>query len=113
MPAAARKPTADQLFNALGDPTRRAIVERLGRGPMSVSALAAPLGVTLTAVSQHLRVLEGSGLVRTRKTGRVRICAVDPEGLAVLEQWAALHRSMWTQRLDRLGDVLAEDESDG
>jgi DNA-binding transcriptional ArsR family regulator len=100
----------DRLFNALGDPTRRAIVEKLVRGPSSVSRLAAPLEITITAVRQHLDVLEACGLVRTQKVGRVRTCSFETKGLAVLEQWIGEQRSMWEQALDRLGDFLEEDE---
>ena len=100
--------TADRVFNALGDPTRRAIIERLGRGPMSVSHLAEPLGITLTAVSQHLQVLQDSGLVHSEKQGRVRTCRIETAGLSVLEHWIAFQRSLWHDRLDRIGDILAE-----
>lgn len=103
------RPAAALVFHALGDPTRRAIVERLARGPASVSALAAPLGVTITAVGQHLHVLEGGGLVRSEKAGRTRTCRLEPAGLAAAEQWIAHCRSLWETRLDRLGDLLAED----
>jgi DNA-binding transcriptional ArsR family regulator len=99
----------DRVFHALGDPTRRAIVERVSERPRSVSALAEPLGITLTAVAQHLQVLEESGLVRTEKLGRVRTCSLNPAGLAALEQWIRGRRSLWEKRLDRLGDLLAED----
>ncbi len=100
--------TADRVFNALGDPTRRAIIERLGRGPMSVSHLAEPLGITLTAVSQHLQVLQDSGLVHSEKQGRVRTCRIETAGLSVLEHWIAFQRSLWHDRLDRIGDILDE-----
>lgn len=96
------------LFHALGDPTRRAILDRLSRAPDSVSRLAAPLGITLTAVAQHLQVLEEAGLVRTEKVGRVRTCRIDEAGFTRLERWIADHRSVWHGRLDRLGDLLAE-----
>ena len=104
------KPKAGRVFHALGDSTRRAIVERLSAGPVSVSRLAAPLGITLTAVAQHLQVLEECGLARTEKTGRVRTCRLETAGLAVLEQWIRDRRSMWERRLDRLGELLAESE---
>ncbi|MGC4049814.1 MAG: metalloregulator ArsR/SmtB family transcription factor [Paludibaculum sp.] len=104
------KDDIDRIFHALGDPTRRALVERLSEGPMSVSSLATPLDVTLTAVMQHLQVLEESGLVRTEKVGRVRTCRVEPAGFAVLQKWLADRRSMWERRLDLLGELLAEDE---
>src|ERR1700733_2440108 len=100
----------DRLFHALGDPTRRAILDRLSEGPLSVSRLAAPLDITLTAVVQHLQVLEESGLVHTEKVGRVRTCRIETTGFAVLEQWISDHRSTWERRLDRLGDLLADDE---
>ncbi len=106
------KPEAniDRIFHALGDPTRRAIVDMLSRRPMSVSSLATPLDITLTAVVQHLQVLEESGLVRTEKFGRVRTCRIDPAGFSMLQQWIGDHRSTWERRLDRLGDLLAEPE---
>ncbi|HVY88132.1 MAG TPA: metalloregulator ArsR/SmtB family transcription factor [Hyphomonadaceae bacterium] len=107
MPAALRK--TDRVFNALGDPTRRAIVEKLSRGPSTVSRLAAPLDITITAVRQHLDVLEECGLVRTEKVGRVRTCRFETKGLAVLEQWIEDQRSLWEERLDQLGDLLEED----
>ena len=108
MAAALRK--ADRVLNALGDPTRRAIVEKLCRGPSTVSRLAEPLEITITAVRQHLDVLEDCGLVRTQKVGRVRTCSFETKGLAVLETWISEQRSMWEQALDRLGDVLNEDD---
>lgn len=100
----------DRVLHALGDPTRRAIVEKLSAGPCSVSHLAGPLGITLTAVSQHLQVLEASGLAHTEKVGRVRTCRLDPAGLAVLDQWIRNRRSLWERRLDRLSELLAEPE---
>jgi DNA-binding transcriptional ArsR family regulator len=99
-----------RVFHALGDPTRRAIVDRLSEGPLSVSRLAAPLGITLTAVAQHLQVLEESGLVHTEKVGRVRTCRIETAGFSALENWISDHRSLWERRLDRLGDLLAESE---
>jgi DNA-binding transcriptional ArsR family regulator len=100
----------DRVFHALGDPTRRAIVEMLSERPLSVSRLAAPLNITLTAVRQHLRVLEESGLVRTEKVGRVRTCRIETAGFSALQQWIGDRRSRWERRLDRLGDLLAEFE---
>ena len=97
---------ADRVFDALGDATRRAIIHLLSRGPLSVSALAQPLGVTLTAVGQHLEILQSCGLLKTRKVGRVRLCEADRKGLDILEQWIAFHRQAWEARLDRLGDLL-------
>jgi DNA-binding transcriptional ArsR family regulator len=108
-----KKPDIDRVFHALGDPTRRAIVEKLSEGPISVSRLAEPLAITLAAVVQHLQVLEESGLVQTEKIGRVRTCHIEPAGLSAAEKWIADRRSIWERRLDRLGELLAEpDESD-
>jgi DNA-binding transcriptional ArsR family regulator len=98
----------DRVFHALGDPTRRAIVEKLSEGPVSVSRLAKPLAITLAAVVQHLQILETSGLVRTRKVGRVRTCRIEPKGLTVAERWINDRRSLWERRLNRLGNLLAE-----
>ena len=102
-----REPEIGRIFHALGDPMRRAIVERLRERPQSVSALAEPLGITVTAVGQHLKVMEEAGLVRTEKLGRVRTVRLDAEGFAVLEAWAAEHKGEWARRLDRLGDLLS------
>jgi DNA-binding transcriptional ArsR family regulator len=100
----------DRVFHALGDPTRRAILERLSDGPISVSKLARPLDITLAAVVQHLQVLERSGLVHTQKLGRVRTCRMEPRGLSIAERWIDERRSLWEKRLDRLGDFLGEEE---
>lgn len=104
--------TIDRVFHALGDPTRRAIVEKLSEGPISVSHLARPLEITLAAVVQHLQILEKSGLVHTEKVGRVRTCRIEPKGLSVAEQWIEDRRALWEKRLDRLGDLLAEPGAD-
>jgi DNA-binding transcriptional ArsR family regulator len=101
-----QKPELDALFHALGDPTRRAIVERLSERPHSVSALAGPLGVTLTAVAQHLQVLEAAGLVRTEKLGRVRTAQLHAKGLDLLDRWTRERRSIWDHRFDRLADIV-------
>jgi DNA-binding transcriptional ArsR family regulator len=98
----------DLLFQALADPSRRAMVERLTRGPASVSELAQPLAMSMPAVVQHLHVLERSGLVRSEKVGRVRTCTVEPAALRTAESWIAARRTAWEQRLDRLGEYLAE-----
>jgi DNA-binding transcriptional ArsR family regulator len=98
----------DRVFHALGDPTRRAMIEKLSEGPISVSRLAQPLDITLAAVVQHLQVLEKSGLVRTEKVGRIRTCRVEPKGLTVVERWVSDRRSLWETRFDRLGKLLAE-----
>jgi DNA-binding transcriptional ArsR family regulator len=96
----------DRLFHALGDRTRRAILDRLSQGPLSVSQLAEPLGITLTAVGQHLEILEACGLAVTEKVGRVRTCRIASPGLDALEQWVREHRTEWEQRIDRLGRLL-------
>src|ERR1043166_651248 len=102
----------DPASQALADPPRRVMVERLSRGPASVSELAKPLDMTLSAVVQHLHVLESSGLVLSQKVGRVRTCRIDATVLRQTEEWIAERRSTWERRLDRLGDYLAdEDES--
>ena len=106
----ASKVNIDRLFHALGDPTRRAMLDRLSQGPCSVSTLAGPLGVTLTAVMQHLQVLEQCGLAHTEKLGRVRTCRIDSPGLDALEQWVRDHRTQLERQLDRLADLLAEDD---
>jgi DNA-binding transcriptional ArsR family regulator len=102
-------PDIDRVFHALGDPTRRAIIDRLTAGPQSVSRLAGPLGVTLTAIGQHLQILEETGFVRTQKLGRVRTCSLEGAGFRAVEQWVADHRTLWERRLDGLGRLLAED----
>jgi DNA-binding transcriptional ArsR family regulator len=107
-PKMSREIDIDRLFHALGDPTRRAILDRLSEGPVSVSHLATPLDITVTAVAQHLQVLEESGLVHTEKLGRVRTCQIETVGFSALEQWIRDHRTVWERRLDRLGDLLAE-----
>lgn len=100
------------MFRALADPTRRALVERLSAAPASVSELAMPFSVSLTAIGQHLHVLETSGLVRTRKVGRVRTVELVPERLAAAERWFASHRERWERRLDRLGALLEEEDDE-
>ena len=102
----------NRVFHALGDPTRRAILDRLTAGPVSVSKLAEPLGITVTAVAQHLHVLEESGLAQTEKTGRVRTCRIESSGFDALERWIADHRTQWEKKLDRLGQFLIEEEDD-
>jgi DNA-binding transcriptional ArsR family regulator len=99
----------DRLFHALGDPTRRAVLDRLSRGPLSVSALAEPLGITLTAVAQHLQILEECGLAHTEKLGRVRTCRIESAGFDALEQWIRDHRTLWERKLERLEALLDED----
>jgi DNA-binding transcriptional ArsR family regulator len=108
MPEPAPHLDVARVFQALGDPTRRAIVERLSDGPCSVSALAEPLGVTVTAIAQHLQVLEACGLASTQKLGRVRTCRLETTGFDVISEWIFDRRALWNQRLDRLAALLAK-----
>jgi DNA-binding transcriptional ArsR family regulator len=110
-PAAAAQPL-DLMFQALADPARRTMVERLTLGPASVSELAAPHAMSLSAVVQHLQVLEASGLVSSRKVGRVRTCQIQPGALSLAEQWINDRRTTWERRLDRLGQYLADHPED-
>jgi DNA-binding transcriptional ArsR family regulator len=100
----------DLMFHALSDPTRRGMMERLSRGPASVSELAKPLTMSLPAVVQHLQILEASGLIRSAKKGRVRTCQIETKALRTAEHWIAARRSMWERRFDRLGDYLAQQD---
>ncbi|HEX3333049.1 MAG TPA: metalloregulator ArsR/SmtB family transcription factor [Acidimicrobiales bacterium] len=99
----------DGVFRALGDSTRRGMVERLGEGPATVSQLAQPFDITMSAVVQHVSVLESAGLVTSEKVGRIRTCRLEPGGLRLASDWFAGQRAAWERRLDRLGDVLAGD----
>lgn len=105
----------DRMFQALADPARRAMIERLSRGPAPVSELARPLPMSLPSVMQHLDVLAAAGLVRSEKVGRVRTCAIEPQALSLAEQWINARRIEWEHRLDLLGDYLKtlENEGDG
>ena len=98
--------TLDLAFQALADPTRRSILAQLTRGPTSVSKLAQPLGMSLPGVMQHLAVLEGSGLVRSHKVGRVRTCRLEPRTLSLAAQWISHRRVEWERHFDRLGEYL-------
>jgi DNA-binding transcriptional ArsR family regulator len=98
----------DLLFQALADPGRRAMVERLSRGPASVSELAKPFAMSLPAVVQHVKVLETSGLVRSEKVGRVRTCRIEEAALTMAELWIRDRRTTWESRLDRLGEYLTD-----
>jgi DNA-binding transcriptional ArsR family regulator len=102
----------DRVFQALADPGRRLMVERLSQGPASVSELGRPLAMSLAAVVQHVQVLEASGLIRSQKTGRTRTCSINAAALRSAESWIADRRTRWERRLDRLGDYLA-DAADG
>ena len=103
----------DLTFQALADPTRRAMMEQLSRGPASVSDLARPLAMSLPAVMQHLAVLEGSGLVVSQKIGRVRTCRIEPRALSLADEWINARRTEWQRRLDRLGGYLNELKANG
>jgi len=110
-----QKADLDRLFNALADPARRAMVERLSHGPAPVSELAKPLPMSLPSAMQHLGVLEAAGLVRSEKVGRVRTCSIEPGALSLAEQWINARRTQWEHQLDRLGAYLAnlpEEEPD-
>jgi DNA-binding transcriptional ArsR family regulator len=102
----------DLAFHALSDPSRRGMVERLTHGPASVTELAAPFEMSLSAVVQHLRILEASGLVRTEKLGRVRTCQIEAQALRGVEKWISDRRMLWEQRLDRLGQFLTEQSAE-
>ena len=108
-----QSPDLDRLFHALADPARRAMVERLSRGPAPVSELARPLPMSLPSAMQHLGVLEAAGLVRSEKVGRVRTCAIEPNALSKAEQWINARRIEWEHRLDGLGEYLKTLETKG
>ncbi|MGH9172566.1 MAG: ArsR/SmtB family transcription factor [Acidimicrobiales bacterium] len=103
-----KAPVLDRVFQALADPGRRVMVDRLTHGPASVTELAKPLSMSLAAVVQHVQVLEASGLVRTRKVGRTRTCSINPATLRSAESWIADRRLLVERRLDRLGEYLAD-----
>ena len=105
-------PAVDRAFHALAEPTRRAIIDALSRGPVSVSALAEPFDMTLAAIVQHLQVLEESGMVRTEKVGRVRTCRIEPSGLKVASAWLDERRTAWERRFDRLGEMFAAEQEE-
>jgi DNA-binding transcriptional ArsR family regulator len=98
----------DNVFRALGDPTRRAVLSRLSQGPASVSELARPFDIALPSFTQHLGVLERCGLVRSRKAGRVRTYRLEPRPLEAAERWMAEQRALWERRLDQLDNYLLE-----
>lgn len=103
-----RDATLDLAFQALADPSRRVMVDRLVQGPATVSELAKPLAMSLPGVMQHLAVLEASGLVVSEKIGRTRTCRIEPKILTQAERWIAERRALWERRLDRLGAFLEE-----
>ena len=103
----------DRTFSALADPTRRQLLERLGRGDASISELAEPYGISLTGMKKHVRVLEEAGLVTTEKVGRVRRCRLGPRRLEDVEEWVGAYRRMLDERLDRFGELLARRQAQG
>ena len=102
----------DQAFGALADPTRRGILERLGRGRATISELAEPFGISLTGLKKHVQVLEDADLVRTEKMGRTRWCSLGPQDLAEVQRWILGYRLMLDERLDRLGELLERTEGE-
>lgn len=102
----------NDAFHALADPTRRAVVGRLASGPASISDLAQPFDMALPSFMKHIHVLERSGLIRTRKVGRVRTCAIAPEAFAAVEDWLASQRSIWEARTDRLERFVTSAQDD-
>ena len=108
-----QSPDLDGVFRALADPARRSIVEHLSRGPASVSELAGPLPMSLPSVMQHIGILESEGLVRSEKAGRVRMCALRPDGFQGAEAWIGARRAEWERRFDRLGEYLKALEDQG
>ena len=101
-------PDLDRVFHALGDPTRRAVVQRLGRGPAAVGELAQPFKMALPSFMQHLAALEKCGLVTSRKQGRSRIYSLEPKPLEAAEKWMTDQRALWETRLDQLDSYLLQ-----
>ena len=99
-------PSIDRTFAALGDPTRRGILERLGRGSATITELAEPFGISLTGCKKHVRILEDAALVTTEKVGRSRRCSVGPRHLEDVHEWTGSYRRMLEERLDRFGELL-------
>lgn len=109
-----RRPSLDTVFSALGDATRRAIVERLlARGELSVGDIAAPFAISMPAISRHLQVLERAGLIERRVERQFRLIRARPESLASVESWVARQRAHWNSALDRLDAVLAAETPKG
>lgn len=106
----AKHEALDDVFAALADPTRRAVIRRLGRGSASVGELADPFPMTLPSFMKHVRMLESSGLIRTRKSGRVRTCTLNRDRLLLVDDWLADQRRLWEQRTDRLERFVTESE---
>lgn len=101
----------DELFQALADPTRRAVLGRLGQGPASISELAAPFDMALPSFMKHIHLLEESGWIATRKQGRVRTCVIDKKAFATADAWLNEQRALWEARFDRF-DAIVEGDSD-
>ena len=100
------QPTLDTVFHALADPTRRAVIQQLGRGSATVSELAEPFDMALPSFMKHIRVLESSGLISSKKVGRVRTCKIKPKKLAVVDTWLNEQRALWEGRVDRLTEYV-------
>ncbi|MBT2512532.1 helix-turn-helix transcriptional regulator [Arthrobacter sp. ISL-30] len=98
----AQYPPLDGVFHALADPTRRAVLERLGHGPASISELAEPFDMALPSFMKHIHLLENTGWIRTRKTGRVRTCVREKQAFTAMEAWLEQQRAVWEERTDRL-----------
>ncbi len=102
----------DHIFLALSDPTRRAVLARLGQRPASITELAGPFGMALPSFMKHIAMLENAGLIRTAKHGRVRTCEIDRERLALVDGWLSEQRLLWDQRTDRLEAFLIDEQKD-
>lgn len=106
------RPTLDQIFQALSDGTRRAVLARLGSGPASIGDLAKPFDMALPSFMKHIRLLEDCGFVTTRKQGRVRICRIDTAQFAAVEGWLAAQRAVWEARTDRLEQLVLQEHKE-
>jgi DNA-binding transcriptional ArsR family regulator len=106
-------PQIDRTFAALADPTRRGVLEHLGRGSATITELAEPFGISLTGMKKHVGLLEEAGLVTTEKVGRARRCTLGPRRLDDVQEWVDLYRQMLDERLDRFGAMLERTKGDG
>ena len=104
--------TLDGVFQAVSDPTRRAVLGRLGSGPASIGELAAPFDMALPSFMKHIGYLEKNGLITTRKTGRVRICTIERDMFTLIESWLSEQRSIWEGRTDRLEQFVTSPSTD-
>ena len=111
-PMPTKQTQIDRVFHALGDPTRRAIIEQISERPIPASYLVKPLKISLPAVMQQLQLLELSGLIRTEKIGRVRTCRLEPADLSIAGQWLSDRRALWERKFDKLDELLAEPDED-